>query len=100
MELVLLVIGGFTYYIFKSIEPPSPQTLAYIREVKGLAELSAKAEAFQVQLEALQYDDCSICGRRSVSASKCEKSHLQDVKQARVREGLQAFKAQENWVYG
>lgn len=100
MELVLLVIGGFTYYIFKSIEPPSPQALAYIREVEGLAELSAKAEAFQVQLEALQYDDCSICGRRSISASKCEKSHLEDMEKAKRSAGLQAFKAQENWVYG
>ena len=99
MELVILTVGGFLWYIAKTLEPKSAQQLYWEKEVEGLKQLEARILDFQEQLEEMCYDPCHICGKVSKFASKCSKSHLEDVKKSKVQKNLEAFKAQENWIW-
>lgn len=95
MELVILVVGVFLWYIAKTLEPASPQALALQKEIEDWERLQAQLNTFQIKLDQMCYDNCSICGKWVEFASKCEKSHLEDIEKAKRSEGLKAFKIQE-----
>ena len=95
MELVILVVGGFVYYLFKTMEPMSARQAAAIAEAEGFKELSVKAKAFDAYLEEMCYDNCTICGKRSKFSSRCEQKHLKEEESARREEAMAAFRRQQ-----
>lgn len=78
LELALLglVVGGFTWHIIGPDSPEKLKALAARAELAGLNDLEARAILFRDELDQMCFDNCSICGKRSQFASKCEKSHV------------------------